>query len=184
MIIKQIVFSLLLLFIIFFALRVVYWLLVFMFKRNTSAMYVPSFNRHIRLMKDNLKLVRWKKLVDLWCGDGKAMRFFFRTFGVYCDGYEIQYFPYLYGKILNKLLWYPDLRLLKNDFLIADIHGYDYIYVYLLPQQMAAIEDWIFKRMNTDAIIISNSFQFAVHTPYDVIKDKKWKPSIYLYKKD
>jgi hypothetical protein len=38
---------------------------------------------------------------------------------------------------------------------------------------MAAIEDWIFKRMNTDAIIISNSFQFAVHTPYDVIKDKK-----------
>lgn len=72
---------------------------------------------------------------------------------------------------------------MKKDFLLADIHIYDYIYVYLLPMQMAAIEDWIFKTMKSDAIIISNSFQFAKHTPYEVIKDKNGKPSIFLYKK-
>lgn len=27
------------------------------------------------------------------------------------------------------------------------------------------------------------SFQFAVHKPYDTIKNKKGKPSIFLYKK-
>ncbi len=153
------------------------------FRKDTSAMYVPSFNRHIRLMRDQLKLVSGKRLVDLWCGDGKAMRFFWRTFGVHCDGYEIQHFPYLYGKILNKLFWYPNLKLLKQNFLLADIHGYDYIYVYLLPAQMAAIEDWIFKHIKAEAIIISNSFQFAVHKPFEIIKDAKWKPSIFLYKK-
>jgi len=130
-----------------------------------------------------LKLVRWKTLVDLWCGDGKAMRFFWRTFGVHCDGYEIQRFPYLYGKILNKLFWTPNLKVLKKDFLLADIHGYDYIYVYLLPQQMAQIESRIFKQIKDDAIIISNSFQFAKHQPYDVIKDKRGRPSIFLYRK-
>ena len=111
------------------------------------------------------------------------MRFFDREFGLQCDGYEIQYFPHLYGKILNKLLWYPNLKLLKKDFLLADIHGYDYIYVYLLPEQMASIESRIFKTMKSDAIIISNSFQFVDHKPYEIIKDVKGKPSIFLYKK-
>lgn len=183
MVFRQIVLTLLLLLIISFSLRVIFGLLVFLFKKDKSAMYVPSFDRHIKLMKEHLTLVRWKRLVDLWCGDGKAMRFFFRTFGVQCDGYEIQYFPHLYGKILNRLFGYPDLRLLKKDFLLADIHVYDYIYVYLLPTQMAAIEDRIFKHMKADAIIISNSFQFAKHKPYDTITDKNGKPSIFLYRK-
>ena len=183
MIAKQIILSLLLLAIVFFSWRVIYGLLVFMFRKDKSAMYVPSFNRHIRLMKNNLKLVRWKMLVDLWCGDGKAMRFFADSFGVHCDGYELQCFPYLYGRLINFVLWYTQLNLYKQDFSQANLARYDYIYTYLLPHQMAAIEPWIFKHMKKDSIIISNSFQFAVHQPYEVIKDATWKPSIFLYKK-
>ncbi len=168
---------------LFLVVVFVLWIFVTFFFRNTHAMYVPSFNRHINLMKKYLKLIPWKTLVDLWCGDGKAMRFFWKNFGVHCDGYEIQYFPYVYGKILNKIFWYPNLTLLKKDFLLADIHGYDYIYVYLLPEQMAAIEDRIFKHMKKDAIIVSNSFHFSVHKPYNIIKDTKGKPSVFLYKK-
>ena len=113
---KQIVLSLLLVAIVFFSWRVIYGLLLFMFKKDKSAMYVPSFNRHIRLMKNNLQLVRWKKLVDLWCGDGKAMRFFAETFWLQCDGYELQRFPYLYGKLINRVLWYKKLKLYKQNF--------------------------------------------------------------------
>ena len=182
MFIKQLVLSLLLLFIVFFSLRVIYGLLVFMFKKDKSAMYVPSFNRHIRLMKNHLKLASWKKLVDLWCGDGKAMRFFAREFWLHCDGYELQKFPYWYGKLINWVLCYPQLHLYQKNFFQAALKRYDYIYTYLLPQQMAEIESRIFKHMDDKAIIISNSFQFTVHKPYEIIKDAKWKPSIYLYK--
>ena len=183
MIFKQIVLWLLLLVIISFSIRVIFGLLVFLFKKDKSAMYVPSFNRHIKLMKNNLKLIRWKRLVDLWCGDGKAMRFFNNQFGLQCDGYELQWFPYRYGKLINYLLWYPKLYLYRKDFLQADLKRYDYIYVYLLPNQMAEIEPWIFKTINSHSIIISNSFQFAVHKPYKIIKDRKGKPSIFLFKK-
>lgn len=183
MLITQIVLLLLLLSIVFFSGRVIFGLLVFIFKKDKSAMYVPSFNRHIRLMHQHLHLTRWKRLVDLWCGDGKAMRFFARVFGLQCDGYELQNFPYLYGKLCNWLLWYTQLHLYHKNFLQADLERYDYIYVYLLPQQMAEIESRIFKHMANKAIIISNSFQFVVHAPYEVITDKKGKPSIFLYKK-
>ncbi|HCY20392.1 TPA: hypothetical protein DIC40_00675 [Patescibacteria group bacterium] len=33
-------------------------------------------------MKENLHLEKGKKLVDLGCGDGKALRFFVKTFGI------------------------------------------------------------------------------------------------------
>lgn len=183
MIFKEIIFWVLIIAIIFFSLRVIYGLLVFMFKKDKSAMYVPSFNRHIRLMKNHLHLIRWKKLVDLWCGDGKAMRFFADSFGLQCDGYELQRFPYYYGRLINYVLWYPHLAMYKKDFLQADIKHYDYIYVYLLPVQMAIIESRIFNHMSPHVIIISNSFQFAVHTPYEIIKNTKGKSSIFLYKK-
>lgn len=182
MIVKQIVLFLLLLLIMFLSLRVVYGLVAFLFRKNTLAMYVPSFDRHIRLMKA-LKLVRGKRLVDLWCGDGKAMRFFTQEFGLQCDGYEIQFFPYYYGRLLNYFLWYPQLKLYKKDFSQADLKRYDYIYTYLLPKQMAEIESRIFNHINSHSIIISNSFQFAVHKPYEVIKNAKWIPSIFLYRK-
>ncbi|MEI6774999.1 MAG: hypothetical protein WCL18_09905 [bacterium] len=101
------------------------------------------------------------------------MRFFSRVFGLQCDGYELQDFPYYYGKLINYVLCYPQLKIYNKDFLQADLKRYDYIYTYLLPQQMAEIEPWIFSHMSAHAIIISNSFQFAVHKPYDVIKNAK-----------
>lgn len=182
MVVKQIVLSVLLVVILAFTLRVVYELFAFIFRRDKSAMYVPSFDRHIRLMKQ-LNLSRGKKLVDLWCGDGKAMRFFAQQFGLQCDGYEMLSFPYYYGKLINLILWYTTIHLYKQNFLQVDIHEYDYVYVYLLPEQMADIESRIFKEIKSDAIIISNSFQFALHKPYEVVKNKQGKPSIFLYKK-
>ena len=183
MIIREIMLLVLLLVILLWTGRVVVGLLVFLFKKHPYTMYVSSFDRHIRLMKDGLHLVHWKKLIDLGCGDGKAMRFFHTEFWLLCDGYELQRFPYLYGKLLNSLHGSTQLHLFRKDFGHADLKQYDYIYLYLLPQQMAVIEDRVFSHMRHDAIIISNSFQFAKHTPYEAIKDKKGKPSIFLYRK-
>jgi len=56
-----------------------------------------------------------------------------------------------------------------------DLSTFDYVYVYLLPKQLAFIEDWLWKNIGKDTIIISNSFQFKNHTPFEVIKDKKGK---------
>jgi hypothetical protein len=67
------------------------------------------------------------------------------------------------------------ILLIKSDFMKIDLSTFDYIYVYLLPKQMAFIEDWIWKNIKKDAIIVSNSFQFKNHTPFEIIKDKKGK---------
>jgi len=160
------------------------YMIVGMFRKDKAAPYVSSFNKEIRLMKETLHLIKGKSMVDLGCGDGKALRFFAKEFGIHGVGYDINIYAIILGSILNRWLGFRDsVQIYKKNFLKVDLSKFDYIYVYLLPHQLADIEDWIWKNMKKDAIIIANSFKFSKHEPYEVIKNKKGKPSIFLYKK-
>lgn len=64
-----------------------------------------------------------------------------------------------------------------------DLSKFDYIYVYLLSEQLRSIEDWIWKTAKKDTIIIANTFQFEKHKPFEIIKNRIGKPRIFLYKK-
>lgn len=50
---------------LFFVGWFIYGLIKFIFITPVSAMYVPSFDKHIRLMKEHLHIVKGKKIVDL-----------------------------------------------------------------------------------------------------------------------
>jgi SAM-dependent methyltransferase len=165
---------------------IIIWIfLVFILKSllnpQKTAPYVSSFKRHLDLMK-NLKIKKWSKILDLWCGDGKALRFFYKNFDINnCTGYDINPYAILIWKALNKLSWYKKINLHKKNFLNISLKWYDYIYVYLRPSQLAKIEDRLRKNKDKNTIVISNSFQFTKHKEFDYIKNTKNKKSIFLY---
>lgn len=165
------------------SLRFVFLMLGPMFTRIKKAPYVPSFKSHIQLMKEKIKIKKGKKLVDLGCGDGRALRFFAKNFNTKCEGYDFNPFALQRGRILNRYYKIPKIKMIKSAFEKADLKKYDYIYVYLFPNQLADIENWIFENIKKDTIIISNSFKFAKHKPFDTIKNNKGRDIIFLYKK-
>lgn len=165
------------------SIRFVILLLWPMVSDMKKAPYVPSFNSHLKLMAQHLKLTKWKKILDLWCWDGKALRFFVQTFWLKGEWYDINPFAIRYGKIINYLKWIKWIKFTKSKFEAADLSKYDYIYTYLFPNQMAQIEDRIFLNIKKETIIISNSFQFKKHKPYQTIKNTKGKDTIFLYRK-
>jgi len=171
---------LIILWFIFFAVTLVLWPIITGFKQ---APYVPSFDAQLLLVKKYMKLEKWASIVDLGCGDGKALRFFDKEFGLKGTGYDINPFVVWYGRLSNRILWYPHIPLIRSHFKKAQLSRYDYIYIYLFPEHLISIEDWIFAHMKKDVIIISNSFFFVKHTPFDSIKDGRDKKIIYLYKK-
>jgi len=143
---------------------------------TTKVPYVWSFSRQLDIMKD-LNLKKWKKIIDLWCGDGKALRFFEKEFWLNGTWYDINSFAILYWKILNKIKK-SNVKLYKKDFTkINNLKDFDYIYIYLFPEFMEKIEDWIFENKWKNTIIISNSFKFKKHKAFKILKEK-----IYLYK--
>ena len=75
------------------------------------------------------------------------------------------------------------MKLLLKDFKHAPIGNVDYIYLYLFPEQLVLIEDWLFAWIREDTILISTTFHFQKHTPFETIKDRKWQDRIFLYRK-
>ncbi len=141
---------------------------------SSKVPYVWSFNRQLDILK-KLELEKWKTIIDLWCWDGKALRFFEKQFALKWVWYDINLFAIIYGKLLNKL-YKSNVQLIKENFIGKDIAWYDYIYLYLFPEFLEKIEDWIFENKKKDAIIISTAFTFKKHKPFKVL-DKK----VYLY---
>ena len=72
---------------------------------------------------------------------------------------------------------------MRSNFKKAQLQHYDYVYIYLWPEQLVSIEDWMFEYIGEKTVIISNSFVFVKHTPFEVFRDKHNKELIRLYKK-
>jgi len=132
-------------------------------------------------MKD-LEIKPDTTLIDLWCGDGKALRFFIKEFKMkHATGYDINRFAIFLWKILNKREKIWNITLIKSDFSKANLKDYDYIYIYLRAEQMEKIENRVFENKKEDAIIISNTFKFKNHTPFKIIKNKQGFDAVMLY---
>lgn len=177
------IFLLFILFIILLGVIAFHVYMIYSFINSSRlAPYVPSPTRDLENIIWNFEMAKWKHLVDLWCGDGKALRFFQKNFGVKCDGFDINIFPLRYGRMINKMSWYKNINLNWKNFLKVDLGKYDYVYLYLLPEQLADIEEWIFWNIKISTIVVTNTFRFKDKVPFEIIKNKKGKDRIFLYK--
>lgn len=161
----------------------IWYMVLGIFKKTTQAPYVSSFNKDILLMKKHLHLKNGLSLIDLWCWDGKAMRFFANTYWMKCVGFDINFYAIVIGKFLTYFSPHKkQISFFMKNFFKADLSKFDYIYVYLLPVQLKAIESRIWTTKRADTIIVANTFQFAEHTPFEIIENEKWKKVIFLYR--
>lgn len=152
------------------------------FQPRKRAPYVWTFKRHLKLMK-KLNIPKNSTMLDLGCGDGKALRFFYNTYQLKkWIGYDINPYAIIRWKIINKWKWKNNISLHHKNFLNINIKWYKYIYIYLRTKQLADIENRIRQNKDKNTIIISNSFKFSKHKSFKTIKDSKGKDAIFLYK--
>jgi len=158
--------------------------MLFSLIRTRWVPYVPSFDRDLALMQDSLWLQPWKTLLDLWCGDGKALRHLVRNYKLKSGtGYELSRHAWLLGRFLNRKKWAKNITLLHQSLYDAKVEKYDYIYCYLMPFVMQKMENRLQEKISNDTIIIVNSFKFPNRKPRKIIKDAKGKDKIFLYRK-
>ncbi len=146
--------------------------------------FVPTYNSDIKTMKEKLELIPGKTMIDLGCGNGKALKVFTDHFHISeAHGYDFNVWAILWWKFMNRITKSKTIKLFVWDFLKVDISRFDYVYIYLLTKYLAKIEDHVFEHIWDHTIIISNSFQFKKHTPFQIIKNDEWKERFFLYRK-
>lgn len=146
---------------------------------KTWVPYVNSFDSDISLIKDNIELDKTKRMVDLWCWNWKALRFFNNNFWLEnLYWYDINLYSILLWKVINFITGKKFIKIYLKDFRDIDLWKFEYIYIYLFQDKY---EEYILKNAKKWTIIINNSFKFSSINPIKVIKNCKWRDKIYVY---
>lgn len=176
-----------LIWVILLILILVFFTIIFINSVINSIIYwVPqvwTFWSDIEIMKLWLQKynLSWKKIVDLWSWTWKSLRFFEKNFKMKTSWYEVDFSNYLISKILNKIFWLHS-KIVRSDFLKAKLDEYEFIYLYLFPELMIKLEDFIFSQSKKWTIIFSNAFNFKNRIPIEILLGKNWKEEVYIYK--
>lgn len=124
--------------------------------------------------------LKWKKIVDLWCGIWKVVRFFEKKYKMKAFWYEIDSWNVLIARIINKI-FSSKVKVSRWDYFNVNLNKYDFIYIYLYPQLMDKVEKKIWKDAAKWTIIFVNAFKLNKHKPIDIFL-KNGKEKIFVYK--
>jgi hypothetical protein len=164
-----------------------YFVIVYVYDEwrfRKTAPYVWSYFSHKRILHSYRSLFQDKTVIDLGCGDGEMLRFFTKKmWAKKWIWYEIRHLPLWLSKILNKIYQTPNCLVIKWDMFVANIREWDVIYLFLWKSVVESLEKTIFERCQDGVIIVTNTFHFTHHKPYEVVADKRWNPVICFYKK-
>jgi len=175
--------TLLILFLVFILLLVEIYKVLFL----GNAPYVPSSKK---LINKILQAVDFKEnylVYELGCGNAKFLRKLVKQKKVQAIGYEYFILPFLMAKLLT-FLNRNKIKIFCQDFFKVDLSRADYIFCFLINQEMLRLETKLAKELKPGALVISNAFQFKNWQPEKIIildQNKKTglNNKIYIYRK-
>lgn len=145
---------------------------------------IRTYYSHFQLMKSQLHFDPEKKLIDLWCWDGAVLRFLAQyAYMKHLSGVDNNRIAIWYGLLVNRAFGHHTINLTYGDIQEIDISAYDYIYLFLVPKHLDTLQDWLQNNMKSDAIVVSNTFQFSHREVSEELRDPKTWSVFWIYKK-
>ena len=129
-----------------------------------NAPYVGTSKKIIKKILAEIKFEDNALVCELGCGNAKFLRAIANNKDVLAVGYEYSLIVYLQAIFFN-LLANRKVQIYLQDFFKADLSQADYIFCFLMPEEMARLEEKLKSELKPNALVISNSFPF-----------KKWQP--------
>ncbi|MCX6746021.1 MAG: hypothetical protein NTX00_03290 [Candidatus Parcubacteria bacterium] len=176
--------SLLILFCLFIVLLMVIREAIRTFKGN--APYLPSPKRVINKILEEIDFKNKAVVLELGCGDARFLRAVRKKKNVIAIGYEYFIVPYITA-ILHNLFLKNKIKIHYQDFFKTNLAEADYIFCFLITEEMNKLEEKLKRELKSGALVISNSFTFKNWQPEKTIvinKDKKtgFNNKIYVYR--
>jgi SAM-dependent methyltransferase len=149
--------------------------------------YAPYIRTSKDLIKKIIQEVNFNEnatVYELGCGDGRFLRELSKNKNIRCIGYEYSPAPYLLSRMFN-LLAKKKIKVYFKNFFKENLSDADYIFCYLIPGEMDALQSKFENELKSGTIIISNTFSIKKWQPLKVINLEKrgfLSNKIYIYK--
>lgn len=151
------------------------------------APYICTSNKLIKRIIKEIDFKPNSVVYDLGCGDGRFLRQLKKYKQIQGIGYEYFIMPYMIGQIYN-LFSKNKIKIKFKNFFKADLSQADYVFCYLITDEMAKLEKKLKQELKPGTLIISNTFKFKNWQPekFIIINEKRKNAlsnKLYIYKK-
>jgi len=144
--------------------------------------YVPLKRKQLDVIKKNIQLDKTDIVVDLGCGDSRVLRLFEKQGITNLTGFEINFWAYLKGFVVNSLLKSKAKMYYKN-FFNENLSRYNVVFCYLLQGCLERLKSKFDKELRPGAIVISFAFPIKNWRDPEIIytDSKKNLNRIFIY---
>lgn len=137
--------------------------------RRGDVPFVPSTTAIVTAVIEAGVLPREGLILDLGCGDGKALRMLARAgYKGPLVGYERAFFPWLHSKFWGMFSRIP-AAIHREDFSRAPLEDAKGVYVFLLTSVLADFAPALRSRLRSGSVVVSAEFPIADWTPEQVL---------------
>lgn len=156
------------------------------FKGN--APYLRSSSKMIRRILQEIDFKEGAVVYDLGCGDGRFLRELAKKRNIKAVGYEYFFLAYFFARILN-LFSRQKIKVYYQNFFKADLSGADYVFCYLIGDEMKKLEEKLQRELKPGAVVVSNTFSFknwALERKVTIKEGTKGRlnNNLYIYRKE
>lgn len=146
-----------------------------------TAPFVTTPKWIIRRALKSAKLKKGEKFYDLGSGDARALIIASKEFKAHATGFEYSRPLFILSKIKLFLFRIKNIKIFRQDFLIANLSKADVIFSFLTPRAFAMLEPKFKKELKPKTRIITFSSQLPNWKPKKIINLKNRKTKLYLY---
>lgn len=137
--------------------------------RRGEVPFVPSATAIVKAVIGAGVLPREGLILDLGCGDGKALRMFARAgYRGPLVGYERAFFPWLHSRFWGLFSKSP-VVIRRENFVRAPLEEARGVYVFLLTSVLADLAPTLRSRLRPGTVVVSAEFPIADWTPERVL---------------
>jgi hypothetical protein len=168
-----------------FALKVIYTLCSALVLSTTrGAVYVSTSRVRISAFIEAVPMTAADLMVDLGCGDGRALRMARKRYGVRAVGYELNLMAYVKARLL--CLGRQGIEVRRSSFWEADLSRADVIFCYLFPDVMKDLSVKLKTGLKPGAVIVSCNFPLPEYQPEEILRPEGslHNDPIYIYRQE
>jgi len=97
-------------------------------------------------------------------------------------GYELSWLPWVYSRLCKTIFGLHNLKILRQNFLTADLSEASLLVCYLFPKGMIALQQKLSHGQSPDTLLISSTFALPDRKPTQTIRlNDLYNTPIYIY---